>query len=145
MIARDTAASIVGLLEGALDHLLKAHTLVERAPSHHPAAQQMEALWLPTANTAGMLAVIDEAYPDLVGPDVSFREPAVQDAGKGSREPNVERIRIELKQALELLERAGSSFVAAQEMNPTERDRFQARFAESMTALRSAVESLASL
>lgn len=135
MIPRDLAASIVPVLEETLDHLLKARALGEDLPQPPGVEQLIDELWLPTANTAGMLAVIGEAYPDLAGPDVAFRE------AKGARKSHVQLdvglIRDELGQALELLNRAASMFALAQAVDPTARERFRSRFAESVTTLHS--------
>jgi hypothetical protein len=66
MSSRDLAASVVRIFEKALDRLREAHALVS-ARSDPELVTQVDPVLLATANTGGMLCVISDPYPDLVG------------------------------------------------------------------------------
>jgi hypothetical protein len=142
MITRDTAAAIVRFLERALEHLLKAGALADAADTEDPTRQQMDLLWVPTANTADLLAVINGAYPDLAGPDVPFRTAPHEGPGKRLGKSDVEVIGTNLGHALELLERATATFHVTPGNDAMEKERLAARFAESITAVRSTLQRL---
>src|SRR5580765_6157249 len=106
MIPRTSAASVVAILESALDSLREAHALAN-AISDQKLTTQIEPVWTATAHTGGVLSAIYEAYPDLVGADAE---------GAGARDASIatepfgaesfERIRGLLEKARGLLGQA---------------------------------------
>ncbi len=143
MIPRETAAAIIGCLEGALVHLLKAGVVVDYADTEDPIRVQMGELWLPTATTAGLLAAINSAHPDLAGPDVAFRDPSVKTDVRRLSETDMRRIRVGLSEALQLLGQVTAILRAAESIEIVEKERLVSRSMESTRAISAMLERLA--
>jgi hypothetical protein len=141
MSSRDLAASVVRIFEKALDRLREADALVS-ARSDPELVTQVDPVLLATANTGGMLCVISDPYPDLVG------EAAVETA---ERDAAIEQRSVDPKGS------SGSRAVGrgvrpawrcnvpegASGVPEGERRHFQMRYAESRAAIDSTLRALA--
>jgi hypothetical protein len=144
MISRESAASVVVMLERALDDLRWAHSVV-KVETDQDLASRIKPAWDATANTGGLLATIYEAYPELTGGDAAAGSveqrlsTASGAAGRVARGP----IQAALEDAVDQLDRVTEVIAAAEEADGAEKEHFRMRSAESVTALRAALQLLA--
>jgi len=138
MIPQECAASLVTVLESALDDLREAHALGVAA-SDRAVAALLDPLQVAMANTGGLLGLIYEAYPDLVGEDAP--DAVERDASIGSTARNsgaVERVRALVENAGVLLRSA----VNLTDEASTVKEQFGPRLAESASALQAIASAL---
>lgn len=137
-IPRECAASMVAILESALDDLREAHALGVAAPDRAIPAL-VDPLQVAMANTGGMLGSIYEAYPDLAGedaPGAMERDASIAGAARGSGA--VDRTRALVENASVLLARA----VNLADETSTVKEQFGPRLTESVSVLRTIAQAL---
>ena len=138
MISHDLATAIANLVGEALDQLLRAQVAVEVVPATDTVAVHMDPVAAAVANAAGILARIEDEYPELHGPDVPFRD-AVPPS---TRREMIDVAQGGLREAMARLQQARSILDVEPGADTGVEGLFRYRLQESIEILRTALLEL---